>query len=158
MQKTAFALFVSLMAGACGMLPAQQQQSPSWVADPNSGCRVWDNYPEPDDRAEWSGPCVNGYAEGTGTLKWFSKGVNYEIDTGQFVAGKMQGHGTSDIFASGQLSQHFEGEFSQNRPNGLGTLTDKKSGQSDSGNWVNGCFNDGTRRAHFWQDAASCGM
>lgn len=155
MGKMGFALFVILVLGASGALTAQQQESPSWLADPNTGCRVWDNYPAPDDRAEWSGPCVSGYAEGKGTLKWFSKGVNYEIDTGQFLRGKLQGHGTSDIFAS---AEHFEGEFSDNRPNGFGTLTNKKSAETISGNWANGCFNDGTRKAHFWQDAAVCGM
>ncbi|MGA3334820.1 MAG: hypothetical protein ABSC62_11730 [Terracidiphilus sp.] len=153
MRRIALSAFVFCMAGAFGALAAQQLP-PGWIADPTTGCRVWDNFPLPDDRAEWAGPCVNGYAEGVGTLKWFSKGANYEIDAGQFAAGKMQGHGTSDEVSSGE---HFEGEFDQNRPNGFGTLTNKSTGQVYSGTWVNGCFNDGVRKAHFWQTAEACG-
>jgi hypothetical protein len=153
MRRIALLALAFCMAGAFGALAAQQLPA-GWVADPTTGCRVLDNYPAPDDRIGWAGPCVNGYAEGVGTQKWFSKGANYETITGQFVGGKVQGHGTVDEVLTGK---HFEGEFAQNRPDGFGTLTLKSTGQVYTGNWVNGCFNDGVRKAHFFQTAEACG-
>ena len=143
-----WALAAVIVAGAVTSAAA----APGWIADPKTGCRAWDNYPNPDDRIQWSGPCVNGFADGEGTLRWFSKGDNYETDVGHYTRGKIAGHARADA-GRGQ----FEGAFSDNRPNGQGVFR-AKSGEVFSGRWVAGCFNEGGRKARFFATDAACGL
>jgi hypothetical protein len=122
-----------------------------WVAD-RSGCRAWDNYPDPDDRIEWNGGCRDGYLDGQGTLRWIAKGENYETATGEFKHGMLEGHGVVDAKRG-----RFEGEFRGNRPNGNGTFN-AKNGEAYSGNWTNGCFQQGNRLTTFYTNARECGF
>ncbi len=145
----AFAIFLS---AAC--LPAWgQQRTAGWIADPQSGCRAWNPSPAPDDVINWQGPCVDGYIEGNGTLRWYSKGQNYETDQGQFHRGKLNGHAVLR-FAQGMT---FEGEFQDQVPNGQGTLRTSK-GEVYSGKWTRGCFNEGDRQMAYQVSRASCGF
>ena len=123
-----------------------------WIADPQTGCRVWNNYPSPDDRIKWEGPCVDGYADGTGTTKWFSKGEIYETDSGQFKKGKADGNVVVMVSRG-----RFEGEFRNNRPNGAGTFT-AADGKVYAGVWTNGCFRQGDRKMTFFTTAKECGF
>ena len=144
MAATAIAIAASAVTAASA--------APGWIADPKTGCRVWNNFPNPDDRVRWTGPCDKGFAEGDGTLRWFSKDRNYETDVGHFAIGKINGHARVD-----DDHGHFEGTFLNNQPNGQGTLTDK-NGDVFSGRWVAGCFNEGGRKASFFTTDAACGL
>src|SRR5262249_55978418 len=39
-----------------------------WLLDPQSGCRMWDWHPEPDDTSTWTGACPGGRKEGRGVM------------------------------------------------------------------------------------------
>lgn len=127
-------------------------EPPGWIADSRTSCRAWNNYPRADDRIAWDGPCVDGYAEGRGVLRWFSGGENYETDVGEFKRGKLNG---SAVVTNPR--GRFEGVFRNNKPNGQGTLR-TKDGTIFSGNWSNGCFNEGGRRTFFFTTEAECSI
>ncbi len=194
MRRLLVVISVLAIAGA-----AEAQGKGKWLADPKTGCKYFDNDPEPGESITWSGPCLNGVVEGRGKLDIYVKGKldqNYEGDmkagtaTGQgtirFVASGnsytggllnnlRQGHGV-EILANGerheggyvndQRSGHgihtwsdgrrFEGEYLNDLPNGQGTFVN--GGQTWSGKWVNGCFNDGKRQAWVATTKQACGF
>src|SRR5215813_12975463 len=45
-----------------------------WLLDPQSGCRMWDWHPAPDDTSTWTGACPAGRKEGRGVVQWFEHG------------------------------------------------------------------------------------
>jgi hypothetical protein len=56
------------------------------------GVLVWNNYPRPGDEAFWSGGHdANGYAEGQGTLRWYTRGRFVTEYVGRMVHGKLDG-------------------------------------------------------------------
>jgi TIR domain/F5/8 type C domain len=58
---------------------------------------VWNNYPSPEDEAEWSGAVdESGYATGQGTLSWFKRARLTSLYTGTMVAGKFNGNVIND--------------------------------------------------------------
>ncbi|HZL59841.1 MAG TPA: hypothetical protein VFC38_09075 [Stellaceae bacterium] len=145
------AILVGLLASAAPA-PAQAQQPPGWIADPRTGCRLWNNYPGPDDRITWDGPCVGGFGQGHGILHWFAAGrPDDEVDDGDFAQGKLEGHGV----VARANGRHFDGQFHDNKPNGQGTLRDS-DGKIYTGIWVNGCFAQGNRRSYFFTTATEC--
>jgi hypothetical protein len=151
MLRTISFLVIVLLAAA---LPAASQQRPSgWIADPRSGCRAWDPIPEPDEAIQWEGPCVDGYLDGAGVLRWYSRGKLIETDEGQFRRGKVHGHAILHL----QGGASFEGEFREQIPNGFGTMR-TKDGQVYSGQWRNGCFNEGGRQMAYEVSPKSCGF
>jgi hypothetical protein len=120
-----------------------QVYSGRWIAD-SAGCRFWDPQPLPNETVRWAGRCVGGYAEGHGTLTWYEKGVLYETDVADFKQGMLNGHGSLS-FVTGMK---FDGQFRDQKPNGFGTLK-ANNGEVFSGNWIEGCFNDGKRQAQY---------
>lgn len=132
---------------------AKAQRLPSgWTADAKAGCRVWDNYPRPDDRADWRGPCRGGFAQGRGILKWASAGEVYETDRVDMIRGKIAGNGVIDDWKG-----HFVGRFADDRPNGFGVVS-AKNGQRHAGVWRDGCFDHAGRRMTYFNTKAGCGF
>ncbi len=43
---------------------------PRWTRDPETGCRIWKRQPWRSVTYHWSGPCVDGIAQGEGILEW----------------------------------------------------------------------------------------
>lgn len=127
---------------AAGAVHAQEAGS-KWIADAH-GCLMWDPTPLPSETIRWSGGCVGGYAEGRGTLTWYSRGALYETDVAEFAHGKLNGHGDLRFAAGGE----FDGEFRDQKPNGPGTYH-TMDGRIYSGQWTEGCFREGKRRANF---------
>ena len=142
MKLIAAVCFAVTVVGVNAAAWAQQPQG-GWIADPKTGCRVWNNYPRPDDRITYEGHCVGGFADGQGVTNWFSKGKNYEKDIGEFKKGKMDGH-----IKMTDESGTFDGQFRDQKPNGFGTFK-ANDGEVFSGQWIEGCFNDGKRRAQY---------
>src|SRR3974390_3547192 len=145
---------------AVGLIILPWGSNPMWATDPISGCRVWN----PSLTAiRWNGPCIDGKADGHGTLQVFENGKPVALYEGKFVAGYLRGRGiktwdrTSPWYGDryegdivdGEFSGHgvetwpngsrYEGEWTHNWPNGFGTLS-LPDGTVYSGQWVNGCF------------------
>src|SRR5262245_42312357 len=89
-----------------GTAEAQPPQ-PAWIADPKTGCQVWNERPKPNQTISWVGPCVGGRAEGQGTLQWFRDGWPGNRYEGEYRDGKPNGRGVL-TYASGD---RYEGEF-----------------------------------------------
>ena len=120
MFRTAVALVAMAMsilwaASAAGEPPSP----PGWIADGRTGCKVWNAGPQPGEAVTWSGGCVAGLAQGSGTLQWFKDGKAAGHYEGQYRAGKQNGKGTF-YFASGN---RYEGEWKDGKPDGIGTKT-----------------------------------
>jgi hypothetical protein len=137
-----------LLVTLAGVARAQESR---WIADAHSGCRLWSLTPAPNERITWEGPCVGGYGQGHGVLKWFLDGALYETDEGNFVGGKLNGHATI-AFVDGE---RFDGEFRGHLPNGRGTLRTSYN-EVFSGLWSDGCFDDGKRRMSFGVKETKC--
>lgn len=121
-----------------------------WSKDPRTGCRLWNNYPKASDSVRWNGECVNGYASGKGEALWSSYGGEYESDKGEFRNGKLNGHAVITL----KDGRRFDGEFRNNLPDGPGTLT--MDGDTYSGSWQKGCFNNDGKRVAFFTDRDKC--
>lgn len=54
------------------------------------GCHLWNPYPQPGTTVTWTGDCVRGLAQGTGTVAWFWDG-NQQTGTGSLADGEPTG-------------------------------------------------------------------
>lgn len=122
-----------------------------WIADKN-GCKVWNQSPGPGESITWSGPCKDGYAEGSGAVQWFTDGkpgVKYQ---GELVDGKYHGKGT--LIYPGECKSSacftkYAGSFEDSR---------KRCGHADfsDGDSYDGCFNaDGKMEGPTKRDIAA---
>jgi hypothetical protein len=128
-----------------------QRMSPEWLADPSTGCRIWNPFPLPDETIKWDGACVDGFAHGRGTVRWFESGKLMATDQGEFRRGKLNGFAVL-VYSDGM---RFEGNFEDHLPHGQGTLR-TKTGEVFSGQWSYGCFRDGRRTKAFGITPESC--
>ncbi len=117
-------------------------RTPGWIADPRTGCRVWNASPEPGETIGWVGACLNNLAQGRGVLQWFKDGKPNARYDGEYRDGKVNGRGLY-TWVSGS---RFDGEFRDDRPNGQGTFT-QVNGTVFSGTWKDGCYRQGDRKA-----------
>jgi len=141
----------------------------AWVAA-EGGCQVWNPNPQLDESATWSGACVNGRAEGSGTLKWVRGAAEFEADEGEWRAGRQSGNGVQtwpggryegtlvdgEPNGRGVLTLqklHYEGEFRDGKPNGIGSLT--AGGETVTGTWKDGCLQGG-RKASIGIPLSAC--
>jgi hypothetical protein len=106
----------------------------SWLLDPQSGCRLWDWHPAPEDTATWSGSCLVGLKQGAGTVQWFEHGRPIDRFEGAFKGGTRTSFGRYEWPAG----QRFEGHYDADVPNGWGTVT--IDGTSFTGIWRHGCL------------------
>jgi len=145
-----------------------------WMEDAGTGCRVWNEVPQPDETVTWSGSCgSDGVAAGFGIreFRYGSKVSRYE---GELVNGRMHGSGVRtwpngsrhqgqwrDDRANGQgirvwsTGSRYEGEWRDNLAHGPGVLT-TANGERFDGTWVDGCFRDGNRRAVAGRALSEC--
>ncbi|MFY9696436.1 MAG: hypothetical protein WA776_18320 [Xanthobacteraceae bacterium] len=105
-----------------------------WITDAH-GCKVWDSSPSAGESVTWSGPCVDGYAQGKGTLAWFVNGKPYGTYEGELKGGHYDGEGTQ-IWPSGA---RYDGGWKSDRADGHGTYRNPQ-GDVCSGKWLSGCF------------------
>jgi hypothetical protein len=155
-----------------GAVPAATQPAAGqFVADPLSGCKVWNPHPQPGETVAWSGPCLSGLAEGAGRLRWLRDGRPYERDEGEWRQGRQEGRGSQDWFSGrydGEVvggepqgqgvltlrTARYTGEFRAGKPNGPGTMTGLAG--SFRGVWNNGCLVGDTRRIAIGVSSSSC--
>ena len=124
-----------------------------WVSDPTTGCKTWDDAPEPATSVTWSGTCKDGFADGRGTAQWVIKGKPEDRYEGEMQGGKMAGAGIlsfpngmryegafkdNDFHGRGKLTYSngdvYEGEFVDDDRSGTGTFT-MKDGRRYVGGW-----------------------
>jgi len=123
------------------------------------GCQLWNEDPRPGETVTWSGSCVDGKAEGSGTAVWSferagrTSNVRYQ---GKMRAGYLEGAGileSSDgarVFGDwrqGKLNgearyvaadgARYEGEWQNGRYHGKGTYY-AANGSRYQGEWRNG--------------------
>ena len=106
----------------------------SWLLDPQTGCRLWDWNPAPEDTATWSGSCPRGLKEGAGAVQWFEHGRPIDRFEGVFERGRRKGFGRYYW----PTDQRFEGYYDADLPNGQGTVI--IDGVSYAGIWRRGCL------------------
>jgi hypothetical protein len=162
----ASALWLSFSA-ACARL----SHAGDFVADATSGCKVWNPHPQPNETVSWSGSCVNGLAQGPGSLQWLNGNKPYEKDQGDWNEGRQFGRGTQDWSLGrydGELqdgephgrgvltlrSSRYEGEFRNGKPNGAGIVTSLEG--VFRGNWKEGCLVGDKRKISFAVSSSTC--
>jgi hypothetical protein len=71
-------------------------------------CKVFNPRPKEGERITWSGPCKDGFAEGTGVLQWYlndNPGTKVE---GEYRHGKQNGKSTQTAVSGAKLVANFE--------------------------------------------------
>jgi len=121
---------VLMLTIVCGVGAQQPQLRPDWIADPKTGCRVWNSNPQPGETVNWDGSCLNGRAEGRGTLQWFKDGNPSGRYEGEYRDGRLSGWGVS-TFADGA---RYEGEYREGKLSGPGVFTFADGGRYE-GEW-----------------------
>lgn len=156
---------------ACLMSAVPLAHAGEWIADPKSGCRVWDPNPQLEESVTWSGSCANGRAEGRGIVQWSKGAITIETDEGEWRDGRQAGKGIQSWSTGryeGKISdgepnghgvltlqkQRYEGEFRNGRPNGVGTLT--AGTETVQGTWKDGCLQDHQRKASIGIPLSAC--
>ena len=107
----------------------------SWQ-DTVEGCQVWNDTPETNETLSWSGECIDGKANGKGTLVFTHDHEGQPRSSryvGEVEAGLINGYGTF-YDADGN---RYQGIWSAGRPNGYGTRL------GSNGHRYEGYFKDG---------------
>ncbi|USG63187.1 hypothetical protein NBZ79_09385 [Sneathiella marina] len=130
MKKLTLLGFIALLFCA-----SAQAQTGKWEPLENiPDCRVWNEAPEPNDSATWSGVCRDGYAEGEGELVWYvPKEVAHEkhIYVGSMRRGKLDGRG---IYTWPDGSR-YDGMWKNDNWHGMGATFDANGNKVYEGNW-----------------------
>jgi hypothetical protein len=129
---------------------ATDSPQPGWVADPKSGCRVWNPNPEENEAITWSGGCRNGVAEGHGVLQWFHNKRPTTRYEGELRDGKADGRG----LLTKREGIRYDGEWQDFKANGLGHFVAPH--YEYIGVWSGGCARDGEKRIGVGRDASTC--
>ena len=115
--------------GSLARVAAVASASTSSAAeDRQSHCKVWKPSLLPEDSVSWSGPCLDGYANGRGVARWSNGGTETLTYNGEFRLGVLQGRGV--MTAAG--GDRYEGEYKDGKRDGQGVYS-AASGQRYSG-------------------------
>ena len=144
-MRNAKSWLIALGATAVGMATPHASAG-DWAADPN-GCKVWSARPAMKEAVEWSGACVDGFAEGKGTLRWTVNGQPTSTYEGDMKAGRRSGQGVLTL-AQGF---RYEGSFRDDVYAGQGSMS-APAGWTYRGEWVAGRL-DGACTMN-WPDGA----
>ncbi|MBV9533222.1 MAG: hypothetical protein JO283_19685 [Bradyrhizobium sp.] len=167
-------LTMGLLLGALLSSPpaqAQTRNTGDFISDPKSGCKVWDPHPFAGETASWSGNCIEGFAQGPGSVLWSRDGKPFEKDEGSWDRGRQSGRGSQDWgsgryqgeFVGGEPSgqgvmslqtARYEGEFRNGKPSGEGTATNLHGVYK--GRWKDGCLRQGEKTIAFAVPSSSC--
>ena len=130
MKKIINALLILALCSCGNSNKRDEQSSQNEINDgslkaQNCDCRVFT-----ENEFNWEGSCLDGYANGTGTLTWSISGGKY---VGEIVNGKITGKGS--IYSNENLV--YEGDFIDGKYNGQGTLYENNI-KTYQGSFVNG--------------------
>lgn len=152
---------VAMRAGASALLllaAGQAQAEAGWITDSN-GCKHANPAPKRRESVSWTGPCVDGFAEGQGVQQWFTNGQAGSTFTGTLKRGSHSGKG---LFKGADGSSYdgdhvdgsrtgrgvllagngyrYEGEFLNGLPSGRGVEWRTAQDLSYEGDFANGKF------------------
>lgn len=140
-----FAIFFNVFC-ACAASPSGYKNchiEDGHVIKDDKGCMHYNREPVSNESAKWSGECVDGFAHGHGTLKWFKGGVENGWFTGNKRCGKSFGEGV-DVRSNGD---RYEGEYKDGLCHGKGIFA------WANGDWYKGNFVNGSRTGfgtYYW--------
>lgn len=122
----------------CLCLASTSVYAGEWITDQSTGCKVWDEFPEPGKSISWSGKCEGGMANGQEILKLYhaKSGIRKENALLEVTlkSGNIEGKGTAN-FSTGNK---YVGTFKSGRPD-RGVLTGIfENGNRYDGEIVNG--------------------
>ena len=143
-QLTRLLLLLLLPAGEAAAQQQIQMPPPGearWIADPQTGCRVWSAGSAGNAAIQWNGPCPNGFAQGRGTLQWFVNGRPAWRDEGEFRDGKLAGAG----IRTESDGTRYEGFWRGSKAHGAGRYI-SPDGNILEGFWRDGCLRHGEQR------------
>jgi hypothetical protein len=149
-------LFVSITMLIFGAFSAHANDHDMRTIADENGCKVYNPMPQQGESISWDGSCTNGFANGSGTLRWFINGQLKEHFVGDILDGWAEGEG---MYTSHDGTQYdgtwvrsqqtgrgiqlnpdgsaYDGEWLNGRPHGRGQLR-TPSGEVFEGEWRNG--------------------
>lgn len=104
----------------------------TWLVSTDSGCKIYNPKPQPDESVTWSGDCVDGYAQGYGEMRWYVHSELQGSYVGDWKDGKMHGKGTMK-YTDGV---EYTGDWQDDKRHGNGTIT-FADGEKYIGEWQN---------------------
>jgi hypothetical protein len=116
-----FSVISKLIFPACllSILYLSGCSTSNWIKDPSTGCEVFNPRPVPGEYIKYEGDCLNGKANGYGTLTWFQDSCATSKATGKFISGKLEGKVTVEYYESS--ASRFEGNYVAGEREGFGT-------------------------------------
>ena len=126
-------------------------ESGDWLLDTETGCRMWDWHPEPEDKAVWTGACRAGLPNGQGQAQWYEHGRPIDRFVGTYRNGKREGAG--DYIWNDTV--RFQGSYANDLPQGQGVL--RIDDVVLSGEWNKGCLTKGSKVVAIGVPRSSCG-
>ncbi len=132
-NNTSKAIFVTALIG----LSFSSNIFADELIDKNKGCKIFNANPTKNSLEEvyWSGPCVNGFAEGIGELQWLLNGEKTDRYEGNMARGKFFGKGKLKL----KNGDEYEGSFKDGMPDGIGEYR-YSSGSKYIGEFRSGLF------------------
>ena len=103
---------------------------PAFLGD--AACKVVMAPPQAQDRARWTGPCKDGYADGEGVLELFKDNA-----PGARFEGRLEHGMLAEGYLKTAAGQRYEGQFKDGRREGTGVLINAAGDRYD-GAWKNG--------------------
>lgn len=119
------------LAFVMGMGVSHTALANNWTTTSNNDCKVYNDNPQPNETATWSGECKDGYVHGQGTLQWYKNGKPNESYVGSYSQGKRHGKGIYTWASGGK----YDGEYKDGKMHGKGIYT-----------WANGSKYDGEQK------------
>ncbi len=118
------ALGLALFGGGADNPTSASTQNPNpstetYITSTDSHCKVENTRPLANETVTWNGKCVNGFANGRGTVQWYQNGEKTSTFIGNLRNGKMHGKGKA-IWSSGNI---YEGDWVNGKQEGKGKKT-----------------------------------
>ena len=133
-----------LLAACIGTATADE----TFIADPISGCHIIIEHKTTEhDVISWDGDCIDGRANGEGSLSWFADGGLQGRYRGNMALGRPHGHGVLYLLAEKGYNR-FDADFISGELEGrllyVGADGDRFEGTvSNDGALATGVFEDG---------------
>jgi len=162
-QKNAMPMYwrwadlLALLALGFALTSPRAWAEDGFIAD-QKGCKVSNPSPKASESVAWSGECVNGYADGKGSLQWYVDGAKSTRYEGTLKAGLLSGRGKLTMpdgatydgeWLAGRQSgkgvqampdgTRYEGEWKNGQADGQGKLRNA-AGETLAGKWKEGAF------------------